>query len=309
MVMPIRNHLETYYELFRLVSEQPRIMPKDISEFFEKTGRGRSPSTWLRHLSNMYKKGISREPWIGVKPHSNYIISVYFCRKEDGSNTYTTFLNLYNDKKITYVIFLSGRDFFVASPFPDIDLRRFGLITEYKSYLYTPIYTKPRGWNQNLDKCLEKIVKSDFQVGELERIVEKKLDWDEKDWEIYHYMQSNIREKWIKLARNVNLSLSTARNRFLSNVLPECYQAHYFFPKGYDYYSKMILRVRTECEIAFVQSLTLLPCTTYIFPLRAELTLTLFHDNENAILKTLEKMKEIGVLKNYLLYMPIAHGY
>ena len=244
-----------------------------------------------------------------MKPHSNYMISVYYCRKEDGTNTYNTFLDLYNDRKITYVVFLSGCDFFVASPSSDIDLRKFGLITEYKSYLYTPIYTAPRGWNQDLDKCLENMVKSKFQEGELERIVEGKLDWNKKDWEIYHFMQSNIREKWVKLARNVNLSLSTAKNRFLSGILPECYQAHYFFPKGYDYYSKMILRVRTKCEKTFVKSLELLPCTTYVFPLKDEITVTLFHDDENKILKTFEKMKEIDALKNYLLYTPIAYGY
>jgi hypothetical protein len=303
------NNLEIYYKIFRLISKNPRMMPKKISEYFRKTGRGRSPSTWLRHLSNMYKKKISRSPHIGVKPHSNYMISVYYSRKEDNTNIYNTFLDLYKDKRITYVIFLSGRDFFIASPSPDVDLRKFGLITEYKSYLYTPRYTIPKGWKQDLNKCLENMIRSEFQEGALNRDIEGKLNWNKKDWEIYRFMQSNIREKWIKLARRVDLSLSTARKRFLSGILPECYQAHYFFPRGLDYYSTMILRVRTKYEKSFAKSLEFLPCTTYVFPLKDEITITLFHDDENGILRTFEKMKEIGALKDYLLYIPIAHGY
>ena len=284
-------------------------MPKKISEYFGKTGRGRAPSTWLRHLSNMYRKGISRNPWIGIKPHSDYLIRIFFCRKEDDSNTYNTFLDLHKEKKITYVMFLSGRDFLVASPSSDIDLRRFGLTVEFKSYLYTPIYTEPKGWNKSFDECLANLVNSNFEKGTLERFAEKKLDWNSKDWEIYRFMQSNIRKKWLHLARHVGLSLSTARNHFFSHILPECYQAHYFFPKGYDYYSKMVLRVRTKCEIALVKNLELLPCTSYVFPLQNEITVTLFHEDENGVLGSLEKMKEIGALRDYLLYTPIAYGY
>jgi hypothetical protein len=301
--------METYYKLFLLISENPRIMPKEISRYFDKTGRGRSPSTWLRHLANMYKKKVSREPLIGVKPHTNYLITVYFCRKEDGSNTYDTFLDLYNDEKITYVVFLSGRDYFVASPFPDIDLRKFGLIIEHKSYLYTPIYTIPTGWKADTEECFDAMTDFDFQEGTLERTVEEKLNWSEKDWEIFHFMQTNIRKKWNKLARSVNLSPKTVKSRFISDILPECYQAHYFFPEGYDYYSQMVLRVKSPCEITLIESLRHLPCTTYVFPLKDELTITLFHDDENSILGAFKKMKEIGVVNDYLLYIPIAHGY
>jgi hypothetical protein len=69
------------------------------------------------------------------------------------------------------------------------------------------------------------------------------------------------------------------------------------------------LRVRTKYEKSFAKSLEFLPCTTYVFPLKDEITITLFHDDENGILRTFEKMKEIGALKDYLLYIPIAHGY
>lgn len=309
MVMAKRNNLEKYYKLFRLISKDPRMKPKDISIYFGKTGVGRSPSTWFKHLQNMYKKKISRKPWIGVKPHSNFIITAYYCRKEEGSNTYNTFLDLYNDKKITYVLFLSGRDFFVTSPFSDLDLRKFGLINEFKSYLYTPIYTVPKGWRDDFSKCIKRIGNAEFQNGSLGRTVEDKLKWDEKDWEIYRFMQSNIRETWVKLAKEVDLSLYTAKKRFLSTVLPECYQANYFFPEGYDYYSKMIIRIRTKCERSFVRNLEYLPCTTYVFPLRDEITITLFHDDENGVLRALEKMKEIDAITDYLLYIPIAFGY
>jgi len=301
--------LETYYTLFSLIEKNPRIQPNAIATYFGKTGRGRSPSTFMRHIQNMYRKGISREPRLTLKPFENCQNTIYFCKKTDKQDTFTTFLNLYNDKQITYVILLSGRDFLVTSREKELNLRKFGLEIEEKSKLYTPMYTIPEGWNISVSEALDGFVNSDFEKGLISREVYGRLQWSKVDWAIYDFMRENMRHKFTAAARKVGVYPKTAKHHFFENILPNCVIAHYFFPKGYSVYQRMLLKIHSEYEKGIVASLKKLPCTSYVFPLEKESILILFHDDEPKILKTFQKMREIGIINDYLFYVPIVSAY
>ncbi len=70
----------------------------------------------------------------------------------------------------------------------------------------------------------------------------------------------------------------------------------------------MFLKIESEYETGIVKALEKLPCTTYVFPLENDLIIILFHNDENKILALLKKMKEIDIVNDYLLYVPVASG-
>jgi len=121
--------LETYYSLFLIIVESLRSRPKDMAETLGLTGRGRSPSTIWNHLQNMYEKKISREPILILNPFEGLQSKVYFCRKSTRKGLRSTFLQLYQDEKVDYVLFLSGAsDFFITTRASDLDFSRYGLV-------------------------------------------------------------------------------------------------------------------------------------------------------------------------------------
>ncbi len=301
--------LETYYSLYILTRRIPRIQPKAIAKEFGKSGRGQSPSTFLRHLNNMYQKGISYPPRITLKPFQNVYNTVYFCRKVEKQDVYPTFLNLYENEIITYIMLLSGCDFFITSREKELDLRNFGVEVEEKSILYTPVFTVPKNYLKTTSEALDEFLSSTFEKGKIKRTILKPLQWSTKQWEVYDAMKENIRYKFSDVAETVGISPKTVKTYFFEKIIPYCVIATYFFPKGYKNYQKMFLRIKSACEKDIVTRLEKLPCTSYVYPLENELAIVIFHDDEPKVLETLQKMKEMGIVNDYLIYVPIMHGY
>jgi hypothetical protein len=57
-----------------------------------------------------------------------------------------------------------------------------------------------------------------------------------------------------------------------------------------------------------VQAFQEFSCTNIFFPLEKELILYWYHENTKEILKTIQKMEEIGVIETYHLFKPIIYG-
>lgn len=302
------SQLETYYDLFSLIVENPRITPNDIACRFGYSGRGRRSTTFLRHIQNMYEKGISFTPKLKMRAFQNHYSCIYFCRKKDKKNIFNIFLDLYNDKRIDYVILLSGNDFLITSTHNDLKFEEYSLVIEEKSVFYDQIYTIPRGWNLSTEAALDLFLRSDFEEGRISRGMEHELDWDQSDWDIYHSMRNNIRCKFSDVVKETGIYHKKVKSDFYNRVLPNCLVAHYFFPKGYNFYMKMLIKMESSYEKSIVESLSALPCTTYVFTLDDSLVITLFHDNEEKVLQTLKKMEEIGIIDDYLLYIPIVYS-
>jgi hypothetical protein len=307
--MEKRNRLELYYTLFSLLVENPWTTPRMMAEYFDHTGRGRSPSTFLRHLTNMYEKGISREPRLTVKPFEKCQTITYFCRKKSNRGLATTLSSLSGDRDITYAILLSGSDFFLTSREKDLNTEKYGLEVYEQSKLYTPTYTIPKGWNTPMDKALNSLLQVGLRKGLIPRTVERDFSWSELDWKVFDIMSESVRTKIPYLARKTGVDYKTAKRHFFGVVLPACVVAHYFYPRGYDFYLQSFVRMRSKYETELVKVLEQLPCTTYVFPLENELILNLFHENQRKIIALLEKMEEKTIIDGFLLYAPLYHVY
>ncbi len=308
--MKKRNLLQLYYRLFSFIVDEPRIMPNKIRDYMKRYHKPTAASTYLRHLRNMYKKGISHTPMITLKPYLGNELKAYFCRKSNEKGLYKTFLDLHEDKRISYVVLLSGCDFLFMSRNKNLewDLEKYGLDILKVSNIYTPVYTIPKGWNLSVEEALNRFMDSKFRKGHLERQIYRDLGWDETDWKIYRFMQPNIREKYVVISRKTGVTLTTVREHFNKKILPKCVIVHQFFPKGFDKYTSMVLKIRSKYEKAISQSLEKLPCMSIVFPLEREIILFLYHDNAESILKAMQKMEEIGIVDTYHLFNPLMYG-
>lgn len=220
-----------------------------------------------------------------------------------------TNIDLYKDERVLYVVLLSGCDFLFTTRNKEIehDLHRYDLDVVKASNIYTPIYTIPKGWNVSMDEALTRVMDYDFKKGLLERKVYRDLGWDDLDWDIYRLMRPNIREKFIVISKKTGVFLSTVKEHFYNKILPKCVVIHRFFPKGFNNYLQMVLRIRSKYEKAIAESLKELPCSNIVFPLESELILFLYHEDTRKILKMIQKMEEISVIDTYRLYNPLAY--
>ena len=299
-----------YFDLFSLIVDEPRIPPKGIATHMNMYYKPRSAFVYTQHLQTMYENGISKAPEITLKPYLGAEIAAYFCRKTDEKNLYTMFIDLYRDKRVLYVVLLSGCDFLFTTRNKEIeyDLHQYDLEVVKASNIYTPVYTIPKGWNLSMDDAITNVMDYDFKKGLLERKVYRGLGWSALDWDIYHLMRPNIREKFIVISKKTGVFLSTVKRHFYNKILPKCVVIHRFFPKGFNNYLQMVLRIRSRYERAIAESLKELPCSNIVFPLESELIIFLYHENTRKILKMIQKMEEIGVIDTYRLYNPLASG-
>lgn len=301
------NRLEFYHELFELIVRDPTIMPKGIAQYFDHSGRGRAHSTLLKHLQNMYEKQISFPPKLKLKSHENFLPTGFICHKENMRNTYATFRKLEKNRDIWYINMLSGADFFIVSKNPFLNLEGYGLTVHMRSPFFKSVYTLPQGWDKKESDIFDSFSNYDFRKGVLERISFGDLKWSELDWQIFNLARNNIRMKVSEIARKTEASYKTVKEHLWKHVVPECSIAHFFFPKGYDNYRYMYLRINSDFETSLIESFRLLPCTTYIFLFEEEINAVLFYESHKRILDLLEKLKEIGILNDYLLYIPIVY--
>ena len=203
---------------------------------------------------------------------------------------------------------LSGADFFIVSRDKNLNLEEQNISIIKESIFYKDTYTIPKGWKKSPEDALKELINFDFQKGNIQRKFYGILDWSELDWQIFNLMKENVRKKISQVSEKTDATYKTVKKHFKENVLPKCSIAHYFFPEGYDNYRYIYLRIKSDYEISLIDSFKKLPCTTYIYLLDDEMNVIIFYKSHFLILETLKKLKEIGILSNYLLYIPIIHG-
>lgn len=300
--------MEFYYSLFLLIVEDSRIMPKKLAEELGHTGRGKSPSTIVHHLQSMYNREISMEPRTALKAFESTQITTYLCKRRVSKGLYSMFRKIDKDPNVTYAMCLSSTDFFLMSRDNDLQIENFGLILRRKSKLFTPIYTIPTGWNRSMEEAMQQFLKFPFVREEIPRTIYKGLNWDDLDWKIFDFMRRSVRHKFTVVARGTGSTSKTVKDRFYKKILPNCVTAHYFFPKGYSYYLKTFLEIRSEYEVSITKALKRLPCTTYVYPLEKSVLVILFHESTEKVLEILEKTEERAIIDSYLLYSPLVHS-
>jgi len=305
-----RTKLGTYFDIFMNVVNQPRCSITTIAKNIGHTGRGRRRATISEYLKHMYESGISLKPNLFLKDYDDPQRKAYLCRKNSRHKIGETFKLLREDRKVTYIAFISGLcDYFLTSRDPALDLSTYDLEVVESSILYSPIFTIPQGWHLPFDKAAQNILGYQFEEGNLERESYGILDWKELDMRIFDSMRENVRRPFTEVSGITGVFSSTVKEHFYKHVLPRCNVAHYFFPKGYDFYMKNLIRIHTKCEKSIVNALKCLPCTTYVYPLEKGLIITLFHENINITMTLIEKMEENGVIEHYTLFTPLWYDH
>lgn len=304
--MNVFQRLKLYYELFSFLSDDPKTKLRYIAEYYEKTGRGRSLSTYAYHIEQMFEKKISREPILLLKSHESAYITAYLCQYERDTGFHNVVSALNSDEEVTYGTALSSKDFFITSSNNNKNLEEYGLSIEDKSVLYTPVYPIPAGWNLDMKEAFSNFVDSDFKRGLLPRTLYRFLDWDDLDWGIYHGIRKKLRSfEYTATARIVDSTPTTVMNRIREKIFPKCIQINYFFPKGYDHYQYAFLKIETDFESSFVKALEKLPCTSYVYPMEGCIITILFHENIDVLISVLKKLEKKEILDSYLLYNPL----
>jgi hypothetical protein len=110
-----------------------------------------------------------------------------------------------------------------------------------------------------------------------------------------------------KVARETNAWPKTVQKHFFEHVLPCCTTGHYFFPRGYSYYDKALLKIRSSYERDLIKALERLPCTSYVYLFGKELIVTIFHKSMTNLIETMQKMEETGIIDAYLLFVPLFY--
>jgi len=303
-----RTKLGTYHEIFMSIVSKTRIPISTIAKQMGRTGRGQRRATVSKYLSQMYEQKISLQPNLILKTFEYPKRIAYFCKKKSKSKIASTFMELRHDKRINYVLFISGlSDFFLTSRDENLDLKRYDLEIAEKSVLYTPIFTIPQGWRLSFEDAVKTLLNLDFKKGMLPRETEGALDWSDLDTRIFELMRENARRPFTEVAGETDKYSSTIKDHFYQFVLPQCEIAHYFFPKGYDCYMQNLFRIYTHYEKSLVKALEKLPCTTYVYPLEKGLVFIIFHENINIVMTFVEKMEENGILDKHLLFTPLRH--
>lgn len=301
------SRLKLYYQLFSLLIKYPRISGSEIAKYFHHTGRGRSPSTYLHHIQSMYSRQISKPPQIAPKSFLEYHLTTYFCTNNSGDSLYDLFEKLSQNRQITYVIALTSKDFFIVSQNDNLNLKNYQLEIDEKSILYTPIYVIPKGWNQSMNQAFNNFLTTEFKRGLLPRTLYRNFGWDSLDWDIFEIVHKDIKSfSYTKVARRVDSTPNTVRNRFLEKILPNCVQINYFFPKGYNSYWQLFLKIDTDYESSIIKALEKLPSSSYVFPLDKCLIIVLFYEEIKDVLLTLKKMKNRNILETCSIYNCLA---
>lgn len=299
--------LDIYFSIYKILIDNVRATAKQMANELGYRGRGRSPSTIYKHYQNMLAKQITKDPILILKPFKIFQSTAYFCRKNDRNNLSRIFSYMQEEKSIDYILFLAGAyDFFLTSRIkPVIEKYDLTIVDELK--LYSPVFTIPKEWNININDAFNQLLKFDYVKGNIERTLGSSLIWDEIDWKIYDAIKYNCRKGFSRVAKGIGIWPKTVQKHFNTIILPNCTVGHYFFPKGYDFYDKMFLRIQTQYEKSLLDALSHYPCTCYVYPFERDMAVVIFHNSTYKLMITIQKLEEIGIIDSYSLSVPLIH--
>lgn len=299
-----------YYNIFECIVSSVRCTITSIAKNVGHTGIGRRRATISDYVNNMYTYEISLKPNLYFKNLEKLQWKAYLCKNEGRNNVGKTFEKLRKDKKIAYVVLISGfSDFFLTSRHPELDLGKYDLEIMEESILFSPIYTIPKGWNLSFENAAKNVLKCDFKKGNLSRDTEGVFMLEGLDMEIFKIMKKNARLPFTRVTEKTGVFSGTIKDHFYKHVLPHCNIAHYFFPQGYKNYMQTYFRIHTKYECSIVSSLKYLPCTSYVYPFEKGLLINLFHENINIAMTIFQKMEEMGLVEYYTHYTPLWYDH
>ena len=300
------KRVKKYFEISLQLQKDPRMNAKEIAKNMKHTGRGRSSSTIKQHYLNMLTCGNTRKPILILKAFEESKIYAHFCVKRSRKNINATYDELKNLEYLDYVLFLAGEfDFFITSR-KDLSFNTIDIKILEKSVLFNTVFVHPQKVRLSTKDAIDDFTNHTFtKKKKLDRKIGTGLQWNESHWAIYNLMKGNVRKPFTQVGRAVGLDHKTVKKHFYENILPKCEINHYFWPFGYDYYLKTFMRIKTDYESDLLDALKKLPCTTYVYVLKDEVAITVFHDDTNYLVTSFVKLEERGIVRKFSYYSPV----
>jgi hypothetical protein len=270
----------------------PRIPHTKLHSIIRKKTGVKMRKTTQGYIDEGYNLGVIKPPRPILKFHTKTHQHVLFV---DGSfDELDNIVENMND--VRYACALSG-------PSEKILITSF---TEPGEDLILLKYTRADGFSTDESKCLKKMK---FLSDELPIPIDAprlKLNWDKKDWQIFHNLFPNMRIPYLTLSEKIDLEWRAIKKRMQEKIIPACDVATYFFPKGQANYQQLFLEFRSEYQKNFFDKMNLMPSTSYFLHFgKDKIGIFVFPQNINEVLKLFKKMEKEGIINDFRYFIPL----
>jgi hypothetical protein len=255
------------YELYQVVSNNPRLKKKDISQAFhvnEKTGA----HWWSEALS----RGIIRPPIFRRKSFSNFREYFYFLNVED---PHELFVNLHEKRGLMFFSVQSGfSNVQVVSQkkmnFSDVVIS--GERSDY--FVTTPCKCS---FDDAVQVMLKKVGSiADLDVGPSPLVYhDDDFVWDENDEKIYGELCNDFRKPFREVLRNTG-TYSDKLLRWIRNRDQFGQTIVMYFPEGLGAYQPTTFLVETEYDSLLIEIFSCLPVPTVFYRIGAVVLFNVF---------------------------------
>lgn len=263
------KHSRSPYEIFELVTRNPRITQREISRKFNINLK--TAFTWWSHAID---RRIIIPPVFRRKSYSNFREYFYFLNVDDPHILYN---NLKEDKKISYISIESGfANFFVISQqpiTPEGDVRLKGFRSDY--YVSIPP-------DQPFETAISKIQKKLENVDRVEDspspLVQREYPfepWDEKDEAIFQSICNDVRKPFSHVLRETSMYSDKVFKWFKRrNEFGQIFSM--FFPEGDSSYVLMRYLVETKMDSLLIDIFSEFPTSTTFCRVSDKLVIALY---------------------------------
>jgi len=259
-----------YRTIYRLVHENPRMLPSEISKIIRTT-----PRTAGNRMNEAIDKGYMSMPKIRKKSFSNFKEYVYFVRCKDPLELY---LQYSKDQRIIYHAVMGGfTNLWVISK-EEIDIDGDILISGPRSDYHVP-FAPNHTWKtgiKNIEEMTERFEPNKYEPkGVLQTHWDETIEWDAIDEILYRYFKYDLRKPSYTMMKKHNISGRKVMNWF--KKLPEyCTVYLRYFPKGISSYDSYIFVFETDYDDFIIDLFSQLPTSSTFFKVSNKLILYAF---------------------------------
>jgi hypothetical protein len=245
------------YELFRLISETPRMRKKSISYRFkvnEKTG--------VNWWNEAIRRGIIRPPIFRRKSFLNFREYFYFLQVDDPHELYTK--SKENKDLMFFSVQTGFSNFQIVSP-AEINLKDNIVVSGERSDFYV---TVPR--NCSFETSISVIQDKLKNIDTVKRVPSPLIyrnevfKWDELDEKIYLELFNSFRKSYRTILKNTGV-YSKRILHWLRNCNQFGQTIVMYFPQGIGAYQPTIFFVKTDNDSLLIDLFSCFPVSTVFF--------------------------------------------
>jgi len=299
-----RRQIEAYYySLYLLLLEEARMSFTKIGNYLGINNKS---------AAKLYRMALKEEvlfpPYLRLKSFPNFQEYIYFLKFR---NAFSLFEKLKNDQRVIYESVCSGAfDLMViANERIDFSMEHgfeyFILSGPRSDFIYNKVEKK--SMDQYFAEFQDFLKNEDFIKSEIKSPTREKLLWDDLDLALFKLLKHDLRMRYIKILRCLDLSKSVFYDH-LHNVTEKCAVWTPYFPKNYPNYDEYFVLFKTSHENQLVDELKKTPVHCPIFKVKGWVYAYIMVEREfsqRVLFDTLNLMLSSGFVEEYRYSVPI----